>query len=444
MANIYVRSTDGSDTDNGTTWALAKATIGGAADSDSTTDRTIMVSDNHAETPSGAIAWAWAGTKALPTIIRCVDDAAEPPTATASTATVVCDDALTISNSGNVVYFEGISFTAGNGASLTKNLVLADGTNGLTSLLNCSLILASTSASSVISLSDGTNSRVILKDVDFKFSASGQAIACSGNGGIDVTWDGGALLSGGTSPTTLVRSMSSGTNILLTGIDLTNAGTGINLFNSTANGVNATVRNCKLPNSWSGVFHSATPGLHSRFSFYNCDASDTNYRLAIHTSFGTIVSETTIVRTGGASDGTTPLSWKMVTNADAEWPLLFLETDEIVRWNETTGSAITVTVELVTDNVTLTDVDIELVVTYFGTSGRPLASFSSSGNTNTLATGTNLTTSSETWTTTGLTTPAKQKLAVTFTPQEKGYIHAVVKLAKASTTVYVDPELTIT
>lgn len=31
MADLYVRSTDGSDTDNGTTWALAKAGLSGAA-----------------------------------------------------------------------------------------------------------------------------------------------------------------------------------------------------------------------------------------------------------------------------------------------------------------------------------------------------------------------------------------------------------------------------
>jgi len=31
MTQLYVRSTDGSDSDNGTTWALAKATATGAA-----------------------------------------------------------------------------------------------------------------------------------------------------------------------------------------------------------------------------------------------------------------------------------------------------------------------------------------------------------------------------------------------------------------------------
>jgi hypothetical protein len=80
-------------------------------------------------------------------------------------------------------------------------------------------------------------------------------------------------------------------------------------------------------------------------------------------------------------------------------------------------------------------------VEYLGTSGFPLSVTSSDRAATILATPANQTTSSETWTTTGLTTPVKQKLSVTFTPQEKGPIIARVYLAKASTTVYVCPEI---
>jgi len=443
MANLYVRSTDGSDADNGSTWALAKATIGGAAAIDTTTDRTIMVSNNHAETPSGVTTWDWASTQASPTFVRCVGDAAEPPTTTAATATVVCDNTLTISYTGSdIVYFEGISFTAGSGGSATLNLVLAVGTGSFVSLTNCDLILASTGVGSVIGIGSGTNAVINFRNVDVKFASTGHSISCAN--ATTFTWDGGSLLSGGTSPTTLINPLGGGVVMNITGLDLTNAGTGINLFNSTQQGVQVVCRNFKMPTSWSGAFHSGTPGRGSRFSFYNCDASDTNYRLSIHTAFGTIINENTIVRTGGANDGTTGISWKMVSGADAEWPLLSLDSDEIVVWNDTTGSSKTVTVETVTDNVTLQDDDIELLVIYYGTSGRPLGTYTSSGNTNTLSSGTNLTTSSETWTTTGLTTPVKQKMSVSFTPQENGFVIAKVKLHKASTTVYVDPKLTIT
>lgn len=441
MANLYVRSTDGSDADNGTTWALAKASIGGVAAIDSTTDRTIMVSDNHAETPTGPTTWSWAGTKAAPTIVRCVDDSAEPPTTTAATATVVCDSALSLSGAAAYVCFEGISFTSGNGGSTTMSLTGQTTAAGTLHLKGCELKLASTGASSGINLTNATGSTVILEDVDFRFAASGQAII-GGSAG-NVIWNGGSLLSGGTSPTSLFTGMEMNSSWLISGLNLSNAGAGIHLCNSTNVNVRAVFRDIKVPDSWSGSFHSGTPGRGSRFSFYNCDSADTNYRMAIHEHFGTIVSETTIVRTGGASDGATTLSWKMVSGADAEWPLNYLQSDEIVIWNDSVGSSKTVTIEVVTDNVTLTDIEAELRVLYLGTSGRPLGSYSSSANTNSLAAGTAYTTSSETWTTTGLGTPVKQYMRVTFTPQEKGFIHAVVRLYRASTTVYVDPELTV-
>jgi hypothetical protein len=42
-----------------------------------------------------------------------------------------------------------------------------------------------------------------------------------------------------------------------------------------------------------------------------------------------------------------------------------------------------------------------------------------------------------------MSNPNEQKLSVTFTPQEKGVIHATIRVAKASYTVYVDPLLQV-
>ena len=182
-----------------------------------------------------------------------------------------------------------------------------------------------------------------------------------------------------------------------------------------------------------------------RHEMHNCDSGDTNYRLLVADQLGTIRSETTIVRSGGASDGATPFSWAMVSNTLAKFPMLALASPELpARWNSTVGSAITVTVEVITDGVTLTDDECWLEVQYLGTSGFPLSLFSSDAKADVLATAANQTTSTETWTTTGLTTPTKQKLSVTFTPQEAGFLQPVVRLAKASTTVYVCPKMVVT
>lgn len=148
------------------------------------------------------------------------------------------------------------------------------------------------------------------------------------------------------------------------------------------------------------------------------------------------------MRTGGASDGTTPISRRMVSTANSKFfsPLVL---GPISVWNDTIGSSLTATVEIVTDNVTLTDAECWLEVEYLGTSGFPLSLCVSDRSANILATPANQTTSSATWTTTGLTTPVRQALSVSFTPQEKGPIQARVMLARASTTVYVCPKIDI-
>ena len=181
---------------------------------------------------------------------------------------------------------------------------------------------------------------------------------------------------------------------------------------------------------------------------HNCDSADTNYRLWVEDYSGYIVSDTGVYNDAGATDGTTRLSWKMVSSANAEYPLLVLESPEIVRWNDTTGSSITCTVEIVHNsqgsgtNGVLNDDECWLEVTYLGTSGYPLGSSISDCKADLFASASAQTTSSASWTgdSAGWDT---QKLSVTFTPQEKGFIHARVVLAKASATVYVDPLLTV-
>lgn len=154
-----------------------------------------------------------------------------------------------------------------------------------------------------------------------------------------------------------------------------------------------------------------------------------------------MISETTLVRTGGASDGTTALSWKVVSDTTATFNRPFI-TQEIVQWNETTGSSVTATVEILHDSATnLTDAEVWVEVMYLGTSGVPLGEWISDRKADVLASAADQTTSGATWTTTGMSNPNKQKLSVTFTPQEKGFVHARVCIAKASKTLYVCPKL---
>ena len=429
MATIYVRSTDGSNADNGTTWALAKATITGAAAIDADGD-TIWLSQAHSESTAGAVAPGFAGSVGSPVRILCGDDSAEPPTALATTAVVASTGANHITLGGSnarYLYFYGIIFSSGDGIN-TKGSNVFD---------SCKFRLSA--ASNTIILNNDTGAPTLFRDCSFKFAATGQGFV----GGPSVV-RGGSIESGGTTPTALFKANSEGRGIVFDGFDMSALGSAVNMVSSIVGNLEVTWRDCRLPASWSGSLHSGTPGAACVLQMFNCDSADTHYRYRKATARGTIVDETTLVRTGGANDGTTTYSFKLVTNTSAIFPAYSLDTPEMVKWNDTTGSAITTTVEILRDSATnLKDNEIWIDVMYLGTSGVPLASFINDGI-SVVATAADQAASSTTWTTTGMANPNKQKLSVTFTPQEAGFIHVTVKLAKASTTVYIDPMITVT
>ena len=433
-----MRSTDGNDADDGTTWALADATLTGAAATDAAGD-VIWVSDNHAESTAGAISFSWAGTVAAPIRILCGDDAAEPPTALATTATVETTGAgnITVGNTGTI-YAYGMTFTAGVGDTGTSNVILVSAAVRQV-YEQCAFSLASTGVGSTITICEDVAGTCIVRGCTFNFTQTGHDLSLTA--GIaevsDCVTTGSAI--------TLLCTLSANTTILFSGCDFSSGASSMNIASAVLSGITLLIRNCKLPASWSGSINASTPGAGSIYELHNCDSGDTNYRYQRKTQFGIIDSETLNVRTGGASDGTTALSWKMASNADTEWNHQTLESGEIVRWNETVGSAITATIEILHDSVTnMTNQQIWLEVQYLGTSGFPLGVFINDSSGDYLSSAADQTASSETWNTTGLTNPNKQKLSVTFTPQERGFIHAVVRVAMASKTIWADPLVTVT
>ena len=438
MADIYVRNTDGSDADNGSTWALAKATLVGADAIDVAGD-TVYVSSLHNQTQGATLTLSFAGTYASPTKVLSVDDATGTITPGAEVSTT---NNFAIVMNGSV-YCHGMTFIAGIGSSSGTPLTIGS-TASKSVFENCNIKVAATgsgqiyhgnAASTIVCILELINSNISLNATTSRFNLNGQLL-----------WRGGAYVPLTNQPTALftLNQRSYGPS-LVEGVDLSALPSTVNIVGNGAGMCQLLLRNCKLPASWSGSLVGVaitTPGF--RVEMHNCDSIDTNYRLWIEDYAGSIKSETTLVRTGGASDGTTGYSFKMTTTASANSVVAPLVSPEIAIWNDTVGSSKTVTVEILHDSATnLTDGEIWLEVQYLGTSGFPLGLFESDAKADILATAADQATSSETWTTTGMTNPNKQKLSVTFTPQEKGYLQAKVYLAKASKTVYVDPKLTV-
>lgn len=444
MATLYTRSTDGSDSDGGTTWALAKATIAGVSAIDAAGD-TLWLSQVHAESSASVINFNGAGTNASFTKLLCGNDAAEPPTALATTATVTTTGTAAM-NIGGSIFGYGINFICSG--ILTLN---SAGTNNMQRWENCSFQLTTNGSGGQLFLAAPNNQmyRTELVNCQYKFGGIANYVYLAG----DCVIRGGSIMAGSSTPITLFRFQLDRTagNIDIIGVDFSNLASTFNFFSGgTLAAGKAVVRYCKLPPSWSGLLvTSGLVGPGQRYELYNCDGADTHERLWIEDYAGSIKSETTIVRTGGASDGTTPHAWKMVTSANAEYPLIRLESGDIFAPNATVGSAITCTVEIVHDSqgagsgAKFQDDEICLEVAGLATSGTPLASYYHDAKADILATAANQADSTEAWTTTGLTTPVKQKLSVTFTPQERGDVILRVVMAKASKTCYVCPKVTV-
>lgn len=439
MADIYVRSTDGSNADSGATWALAKADLTGAAAIDAAGD-TIWLSQSHAESTAGAVSIALAGTPASPVRVLCGNDAAAPPTALASTASVTTTGANTLAISGSA-YFYGVNFTVGS--TITLNNGSASNTQ---TYENCSFYLTNNGSAGQFRMCASNNATFTTTLINPVLRFTNANNYWAGNGALYVR--GGSFHASTATPTSLLRfdTDRSNSRIEIDGMDFSNLASTVNLFAGGASSVasgRAVLRNCRLPASWSGGLLSSAPAAPGqRYEMWNCDSADTNYRVWIEEYAGSIKHNTAIYRDGFS--GGTKHSYVFASTANASYPAVPLTGPDFFADNSTTGSSVTATVEVVTDGVTLKDDEAWLEVMYMGTSGVPLGTWVRDCKADVLATAANQTTSTESWTTTGLASPVKQKLSVTFTPQEAGYVIGRVMLAKASTTVYVDPQLTLT
>jgi hypothetical protein len=441
MPDFYVRSTDGSDSDNGSTWALAKATLAGACAAASFGD-TIYVSHVHSEAQASTMTVTCPGTIASPCRILCVNDG----TMTAATTAVIgTTGANTMSLQGSF-YCQGIQFECGTTAQqATFNLANISGTAEYQRYKDCAFRLPGTAAGgSNIAIghnSQTTGERVLWENCTYRQSSAGSRI-------IPISafrWNGGSVESGSSTPTTsglfLQNTTSRGVGVVMSGVDLSAFSSSLPICSNTFMG-EVTLRNCKLPAGWGeALFVGTTTGTQSPVRLHNCDAGNVHYSFWERDYYGVVKAETSIVRTGGASDGTTAMSWKVTTSPEAS-ELSPFDCPEILIWNDATGSALTVTLEYMQDSGagTLTNAQIWMDVQYQGTSGAPLSLFGSSGRANLLASATTNTSSSEAWP--NGTTPTRQKCEFSITPQEKGWVIVRPRVGVASTTVYICPKLT--
>jgi hypothetical protein len=431
MTNRFVRSA-ATGAANGTSWTDAYTTLTTAIAASSAGD-TFFVADDHAETQASALTLSFKGTPAVPDKVLCVDHTiASPSTGDLKTgASATTTGAFNINVNGSFFCY-GITFNAGTGTG-GQLLILSGISNNVQIYQSCAFNLVVTGAGALIITANGVASKVKWINCSTSFGIANQSV--SPRGGFFEWVDTASPITGATIPTSLLIPAGSA-SFKLEGVDFSAVTSGKAILSLTNSGYISVIKECKLG---AGTITSGTPGSYPfRFDVIRCDSANTNYRNESYQYMGTGTTETTIVRSGGATDGTTAFSKKIVTNANANWTVPY-EIPPISIWSDAVGLSKTVTVEGIASAVPNND-EVWMDVEYLGSATSPIASRSTTTKANILATGAANTTSSSTW---GGALSGNFKMVVTITPQQKGPITIYIKIGKPSATIYIDPLITL-
>lgn len=450
MANIYLRSTTGNDSNDGLSWATAKATLPGAHAICAAGD-TIFVSQAHSETFTSTYEFLSPGTIGSPVRIVGVDDSSEPPTALAATKPVFSALSVNLTFTGHVER-ENIALESGSGASSTTLMAgqfVAATDVGVSIGKDC-VLRQNSSASRPITYGNSSSGRgALFIEIGAEFHLTGNA---GGNQSITISKGAVELVNCRTSATmntpaslfSLGSQQYGAIDLRADGFDCSSLASTLKLIRSATNiNIVAVFRNSKFPSGWDeSLFQSDAVSPGSTAELHNCSAGSTLIRYLKWDNAGVIRSDESNVRTGGSNDGTA-YSLRFVTNANASNVNGLFGRELPSVWISTPGSPVTATVEILIDSAdACTNDDYWIEGTYLPNAGDAL-SLPVSGRKAVLATAATLPSSTETWNETGLTNPQKRKLQVTFTPGRAGFLHLRPVAAKKSTTAYVDYKVTV-
>lgn len=424
MANLQLK-TGGAAVSPFATWADAAASLG-AVVAPMVAGDTIFASNGSTMLTAGMTVTVPGTTGNISRIIGGSEGATSGLTAVANGAVIGSSNA-TFSLSGNFLA-DRITWRQDTGS--TAVMIVGAGSGNVQWHRDCRFEILNSTATAAVQLGTSTgsvSSWVALQRPVFRFSSAGQRIWCNYNvrivgGGIDAA---GALPSG----LLQINQGNRGCRVLVDDFDAGNLAASANLVTvATGGGSYVRLRRIKLPASWTGL--PATAGVvkaGDRIEMIDCSSGSTLYRLWITDHAGTVRDESTVKVTAQS------LSYKLVSTADCSEAQPLLSQDYFV---DLSGSSQTLSLDLCTDGVTLSDADVAIEVDYYATSGELLGTTVDDRVATSIATPANQPTSSTTWTTTGLTTPVRQLVSVTLTAGSAS--RAIVRLAltRPSTTVY--------
>ncbi len=424
MADLHLK-TGGAASSPFATWANAATTLGAVVAPMAAGD-TIYGSNGSTMTTAGMTVTV-PGTTGNPSrIIGGTEGATSGLTAVAAGCVIGSTNA-TFSLSGN---FFADAITWRQDTASTAIMIVAGGSGNIQWHRDCRFEILNSTTTAAVQLGTATgsvSSMVTLERPIFKFSATGQRL----NVNYNVRIIGGSIDATGTAVTGLVALASGtrGAKLIWDDLDATNMAASGNLVTAISSGA-AFARFCRaeMPASWTG--QPVTNGQlkqGDRVELIDAHSGSTLYRYWAMDHAGSVRDENTVKVTAQTR------SFKFVSSADCSIIQPLYGPEYTV---DLSGSAQTVSLEICTDNVTLTDGEAWIEVDYLATSGELRGTVATDRVATSIASAANQTTSSETWTTTGLSTPVKQTLSASVTAGAASRAIVRMALAKPSTTVY--------
>jgi hypothetical protein len=250
----------------------------------------------------------------------------------------------------------------------------------------------------------------------------------------------GAIAAGSTIPTALFTSSQAGENTWVTARGVDFSGITTALVANTSAGVQCLFDSCRVASGVTRYGTGSVANTRDLVELINC-YDGTSILNESYQPAGSVTTERTITLSGGAADDVGTFSHKLVSNANIDKFCNTLNGFWLDLEHQAVGSSKTATVEIISSASLNTD-EISLLLEYQGTSGSPVASITTSLPATVLTAASAVTASTATWNSSPAT-PVRQLLSVGFVPQLAGRVRGQVRLGKPSTTVYVNPVITI-
>jgi hypothetical protein len=366
---------------------------------------TIYVGDNHNEsTTNGAFGSGFSNS------IICIDHTVSLPAGSGNlktTATVTATSgSITFHNAPVSSYVYGVQFV--NSAS-GGNIAIGNSSAQRMRFEQCVFSLTG-SGSGFISPGNNVNSIFEFKDCTFSISLVGQIIALEGAiAKIENCTFTAPTITSGNQLIGALGSLQLG-NTIFEGCDFS----GIT-FNSGSGLVGGSVpygytlfKDCLFPSSLPTIYRGGDATMNypaSMIDINRCDIGGTAIRNERHTPVGTEVTSTGVVRTGGASDGATPISHQLTTFINTNNSAYSIDNRvnifnamPLAIWNSLTGANRNVTVYgIANDSRVPNNDEAWLDIEYLGSATSPKGSFARGGKANVLAAGSALTADTSAW-----------------------------------------------